>query len=136
MKASGSAAASRIVRLEGFKASKSASTARVLRKQTLNSSDAARHSVHFVGHLEGCHSRSYLCNHTSQVDSQYKWNRMRRVRRVSRSDFRVQWIQTARRDMHQHLSRRWFWKGRLRKFQRAVVAVENKRLHFYHSLFA
>ena len=129
MKASGSAAASRIVRFEGFKASKSVVDRRVLRKRTLNPTDAARHSVHFVGHLEGCDSWSYFFNYTGQVDPQHKRYRMLRMFGASRSDFRVKWIQAASRDTHQHLSRGRFWTGHLRKFERAVVAIENESLH-------
>jgi hypothetical protein len=62
---------------------------RVLRKRALNSTDATRNSVHFVGHLKGCYSRSGLFDNTGQVDSQNKRHRMLRMFGTSGSDFRV-----------------------------------------------
>lgn len=108
---------------------------RILRKRALNATDAASHSVDFVGHFKGCDSRSDLFNDTGQIDSQYKWDRMVRMRGAARSDFHVKWIKAARGNAHQYLSRPRFRTRDIRKFERAIVAIENERLHLYHSLF-
>jgi hypothetical protein len=107
---------------------------RVLSERTLDAADAPRHPIHLVARLERGDVRAGRDDHTREIDAEHERQRMARMSRVARADLRVERIQTACVDPHQHLAARGFGNGQRRQFEWTVVLVEHEGLHGHDGL--
>ena len=95
MKASGNAAASRILIPARLRASRRASTASKFSERSVQAADAAGHAEHFVARLESGHARARGLNDAGDINAEDRRQRLLGMRRTAGADLGIQRIDAS-----------------------------------------
>src|SRR5215510_13804322 len=84
------------------------------RQRALQSSDASNHAVYLIADLECGAAGPCLFHRSCHVEAEHRWKRLSGMRCLARTNFGVEWIDTARRDSDQDLIHSRLREGKLR----------------------
>jgi hypothetical protein len=101
----------------------------ILGKRAGHAAHPAGHAIDLVALAERGNSRSNRLDDAGKVDAENRGEGMARMRRDAGPDLRVQWIDAARGNPDQHLSRRGFWPLDGCEPERHLGAIEKCGLH-------
>jgi hypothetical protein len=129
MKASGSAAASRMDRLEGLSASSLESTAAYYASDPWMPPTPPVIPYTSSPALNAVTPGPAVTTTPARSMPSTSGKGMPRMRGGAGANLEVERIQAARDDTHQHLARRWRGTRQGSEFERAVMSIQNQRLH-------